>query len=49
MGRDNSLRLKIISLFHESALGGYLRVYVTTKRLPALFYWRGVEKQTRNL
>ncbi|XP_074298103.1 uncharacterized protein LOC141628919 [Silene latifolia] len=46
---DEMLRKEILSLMHESALGGHSGTHVTTKRVAALFYWKHLKKDVRNL
>ncbi|XP_074299369.1 uncharacterized protein LOC141630448 [Silene latifolia] len=46
---DVALRQEILSLMHETSMGGHSGVYVTQKRISALFYWKNLKKDVRNL
>ena len=45
VGNNHQLQQRIISTFHDSALGGHLGFPVTHSRIKKLFCWRGM-KQT---
>lgn len=47
IGNNVALRQKLIELYHSSVVGGHSSVYVTTKKVIALFYWNGIDKQVR--
>ncbi|WVZ83842.1 hypothetical protein U9M48_030940 [Paspalum notatum var. saurae] len=44
LGADSTLQNKILSAFHQSAIGGHSGVPVTYKRLKQLFAWQGMKK-----
>lgn len=46
---DEAWRHRIIELFHCSTFGGHSGVGATYKRVAALFYWKRLEKQTRQV
>ena len=48
VGQDKDLHSKLIKIFHDSPLGGHSGVAVTTKRVLALFWWKGLHKDIRN-
>ncbi|KAL6311823.1 hypothetical protein AAG906_025778 [Vitis piasezkii] len=43
----NKLRREILNSFHDSPTGGHSGVYVTTKRISAVVYWKGLRKFVR--
>jgi hypothetical protein len=45
--RDPELRHKLISMFHNSAMGGHSGMTVTSKTIGGLFYWKGQLKHIR--
>ena len=47
VGRDLELQSKLISLYHNSVVGGHSGVTATTKRVGSLFYWKGQQKHIR--
>jgi hypothetical protein len=47
VGRDLELQSKLISLYHNSVVGGHSGVTATTKRVGSLFYWKGQHKHIR--
>ena len=44
VGADTYLRKQLIGHFHGDAIGGHYGVHVTTKKLGAVFYWKGLRK-----
>ncbi|GJY44390.1 reverse transcriptase [Tanacetum coccineum] len=49
VGNNVELRKQLVAYFHESAVGGHSGVLVTTKKLAAVFYWKGLKKMVRQL
>jgi hypothetical protein len=47
VGSNEELRGKIISMFHNSTVGGHSGMRVTAKSVGSLFYWRGQQKHIR--
>ncbi|GKE25699.1 putative mitochondrial protein, partial [Tanacetum coccineum] len=47
VGNDLELRKELIKYFHNEAIGGHSRVYVSTKKLNAVFYWKGLKKMVK--
>jgi transposase InsO family protein len=47
VGNNRALRSQIISLFHNSALGGHSGMTVTSKTVSNLFYWKRQQKHVR--
>jgi hypothetical protein len=43
VGNDQTLQLKLISVFHCSAVGGHSGVLVTYRKLNAMFAWKGLK------
>lgn len=41
VGANEELRKQLIEHFHGDAVGGHSGVQVTTKKLEAMFYWKG--------
>ena len=44
VGVNEQLRREILNSFHDSPTGGHSGVYVTTKRISAVVYWKGLRK-----
>ncbi|GJX22727.1 putative mitochondrial protein [Tanacetum coccineum] len=49
VGGDAELRKELIMYFHNEAIGGHSKVHVTTKKLSAVFYWKGLKKIVKQL
>ena len=47
VGNDPTLQGQLISLYHDSAIGGHSGITVTAKRVGSLFYWRKQHKHVR--
>lgn len=47
VGNNPTLRIKIVNLYHESALGGHSSIHNTYQQVSALFYWKGMLKIIR--
>ncbi|RVW97594.1 Transposon Ty3-G Gag-Pol polyprotein [Vitis vinifera] len=47
VGVNEQLRREILNSFHDSPTGGHSGVYVTTKRISAVVYWKGLRKFVR--
>jgi len=47
VGNDPDLQGKLISLYHDSTIGGQSSITVTSKRLGSLLYWRKQQKHVR--
>ncbi|RVW97716.1 Transposon Ty3-G Gag-Pol polyprotein [Vitis vinifera] len=47
VGVNEQLRREILNSFHDSPTGGHSGVYVTTKRISAVIYWKGLRKFVR--
>jgi len=47
VGNSDELRSKLISMFHNSVIGGHSGMTVTTKTVESLFYWKGQQKHIR--
>jgi hypothetical protein len=47
VGKNPALRDKLISMFHNSAVGGHSGMTVTSKTIGGLFYWKGQQKHIR--
>lgn len=47
VGNNVSLRRKIIALIHDGAEGSHSGISITTQRVKALFYWRGMKRDIR--
>ena len=47
VGADTDLRKQLIGHFHGDAIGGHSGVQVTTKKLGAVFYWKGLRKMVK--
>ncbi|GKA27703.1 putative mitochondrial protein [Tanacetum coccineum] len=47
VGNDTEMRKELIKYFHNEAIGGHSGVYVTTKKLSAVFYWKGLKKMVK--
>lgn len=48
VGNDESLKIKLMKLFHDTPMGRHSGVYVTVKRLASIIFWRGLWKDVRN-
>ncbi|GMJ07956.1 hypothetical protein HRI_004464800 [Hibiscus trionum] len=49
VGDDLELKKKLIEQFHSSSLGGHSGADVTSKRMSACLYWRGLRKSVRRM
>jgi hypothetical protein len=47
VGRDLEMQNKLISMFHNSTVGGHSSMTVTSKIIGGLFYWKGQQKHIR--
>jgi hypothetical protein len=47
VGNDPDLQGQLISLYHDSAIGGHSGIIVTVKRVGSLFYWRKQQKHVQ--
>ncbi|GKB25751.1 putative mitochondrial protein [Tanacetum coccineum] len=47
VGNDTEMRKELIKYFHNEAIGGHSGVHVTTKKLSAVFYWKGLKKMVK--
>ncbi|GJW49776.1 transposon ty3-I gag-pol polyprotein, partial [Tanacetum coccineum] len=47
VGGDMALRKELIKYFHDEVVGGHCGVYVTTKKLSAILYWKGLKKMVK--
>jgi hypothetical protein len=47
VGSNQELRSKLISMFHNSTVGGHSDMMVIAKMVGSLFYWRGQQKHIR--
>nr|GEW27581.1 putative receptor-like protein kinase [Tanacetum cinerariifolium] len=47
VGADAELQKQLITYYHNEAIGGHSRVYVTTKKFTAVFHWKGLKKMVR--
>ena len=47
VGNNSDLQGQLISLYHDSALGGHSDITATAKRVGSLFYWRKQKKHVR--
>ena len=47
VGQDPNLREKLLSLFHNSPIGGHSGADATMKRLGSVCHWKGLKKQVR--
>lgn len=47
VGRNDTLRRKIISFLHDSAVGGHSGVAVTTQKVQSMFAWKGLKRNVR--
>ncbi|RVW25194.1 Transposon Tf2-11 polyprotein [Vitis vinifera] len=47
VGVNEQLRREILNSFHDSPTGGHSGVYVTTKRISVVVYWKGLRKFVR--
>nr|XP_034889166.1 uncharacterized protein LOC118029398 [Populus alba] len=47
VGNNPDLQGQLISLYHDSALGGHSSITATAKRVGSLFYWRKQQKHVR--
>nr|GEW72015.1 monodehydroascorbate reductase [Tanacetum cinerariifolium] len=47
VGNDMVLKNQLISHFYEDAVRGHSRVLVSTKKLNAVFYWKGLKRMFR--
>ena len=47
VGKDVTLQLQLLELFHSSGLGGHLGIHATYQRLSAILYWKGLWKSVR--
>jgi hypothetical protein len=43
VGNNSPLRTKIVSVFHESALGGHSGINATYQRVNKMFWWQGLK------
>lgn len=43
VGSDAELMREILTLFHESAIGGHSGVAATSKKVSDLLYWKGMK------
>jgi len=48
VGQGFPLQHQLISLVHNSPIGGHSRAVVTSKKLASLFYWRGLKRDVKN-
>jgi len=46
-GNDPTLQGQLISLYHDSAIGGHSGITVTAKLVGSLFYWRKQQKHVQ--
>nr|GEW32868.1 reverse transcriptase [Tanacetum cinerariifolium] len=46
VGADAELQKQLITYYHNEAIGGHSRVYVTTKKFTAVFHWKGLKKMS---
>ncbi|XP_070011218.1 uncharacterized protein LOC142162326 [Nicotiana tabacum] len=44
VGNDDIMRKKILTLWHSTPSGGHSGIDVTTKKMMAYFYWKGIRK-----
>ncbi|GJR43651.1 ty3-gypsy retrotransposon protein [Tanacetum coccineum] len=49
VGGNEQLRKDLIKHFHSEAIGGHFGVHVTTKKLSAVFYLKGLKKMMKQL
>lgn len=42
IGRDATLRTKILSLWHSTPTGGHSGIDATTRKVLTYFYWKGI-------
>lgn len=47
VGRNVTIQIKLIALYHDSAARGHLKTTVMTKRVASGFYWKGQQKHIR--
>ncbi|GKD26681.1 reverse transcriptase [Tanacetum coccineum] len=47
VGNDLELRKELIKYFHNEAIGGHSGVHVSTKKLNAVIYWKGLKKMVK--
>jgi hypothetical protein len=47
VGKDPKLQNKLISMFHDSTVGGHLGMTITSKTIEGMFYWKGQQKHIR--
>ena len=48
VGNDIDLKYRLLTLFHDSTIGGHSGVTVTAKKLASVVYWKGLWKDVRN-
>ncbi|KAJ0578410.1 putative nucleotidyltransferase, Ribonuclease H [Helianthus annuus] len=48
VGKDEKLQWDIISLCHDSVMGGHSGIHATVQRVRSMFAWKGLHKQVRN-
>ncbi|GJR90561.1 retrotransposable element Tf2 [Tanacetum coccineum] len=47
VGGNEEIRKELIKHFHNEAIGGHSGVHVTTKKISAVFYWKGLKKMVK--
>lgn len=47
VGNDVQLRRKLMEMIHSGSVGGHSGAAVTTQKLGAIFYWKGMRKNVR--
>jgi hypothetical protein len=48
VGQNSSLRTKLISVLHDSVLGGHSGILATYQRVKKVFYWKGLKLDVTN-